>query len=185
MHGVPAVLLLSVWSLLACMLAPSPALGQSACSRLHDLTVLDLTMVPPPVREGQPIRIWRLTLQSHHRGVCRLLLEIWDQEHVAGVGILQISPGRRVYTLQAVPGYRLRHDTSCFVVQATLAGSRTPLQAQQTLCVPKLAIIPVTPVRKYSDWGLQSPGVVSAPPAHAVRAISPLLRGANPLDNHR
>ena len=134
MYGMPAVILLSVWSLVACMLAPSPALGQPACSQPHGLTVLNLTMVPTPVREGQPIRVWWLTLQSHHRRVCRLHLEIRDQDHVAGVGILQISPGRRVYTLQAVPGYRLRRQTSCFIVQATMAGSLTPLKAQRTLC---------------------------------------------------
>jgi hypothetical protein len=53
---------------------------------------------------------------------------------VAGVGILQISPGRRVYTLHAVPGYRLGRETSCFIVQATMAGSVTPLKAQRPLC---------------------------------------------------
>lgn len=134
MYSVPAVTLLYMWGLVACMLAPPPALGQPACSRPHALTVLDLTMVPDSVQEGHPIRIWRLTLQSHHRRACRLHLEVRDQDHAAGVGILEISPGRRVYTLQAVPGYRLRHETSCFVVHATMAGSLTPLKAQRTLC---------------------------------------------------
>ena len=134
MSGVLTGILLSMWSLVACMLTPSPALGQSACNRPHDLTVLDLTMVPAPVRERRSIRIWRLTLQSQHKSVCRLHLEIRDQERVAGVGILQISPGRRVYTLHAVPGYRLGRETSCFVVLATMTGSLTPLKAQRTWC---------------------------------------------------
>jgi hypothetical protein len=134
MGGVLISILLSVWSLMACMLAPSPARAQAACDRPHALTVLDLTMVAAPVRERHSIRIWRLTLQSKHKRVCRLHLEIRDQKHVAGVGILQISPGRRVYTLHAVPGYRLGRGTTCFVVQATIAGSLTPLKAQRTLC---------------------------------------------------
>jgi hypothetical protein len=135
MGGALIGIVLSVWCLMAGVLTPSPALGQAACNRPHALTVLDLTMVPAPVRERRSIRIWRLTLQSQHKRVCRLHLEIRDQQHVAGVGILQISPGRRVYTLHAVPGYRLGRGTTYFVVQATMAGALTPLKAQRTLCV--------------------------------------------------
>jgi hypothetical protein len=134
MYYVQTVILLSVWGLVAFILARSPILDQPACSRPYHLKVLDLATVPDPVQEGQSIRIWRVTLQSSHRKGCRTHLEVHDATQIAGVGILQISPGRRVYTLQAVPGYRMRREASCFFVQVTMAGSLTPLKAQRTFC---------------------------------------------------
>ena len=106
------------------------------CLEVHRLRILDLDMDPDPVRPGQAIAAWRITLRSHYEDDCATLLTVYDRDELAGRSHrLRIQPGTGVYTIAAVPEYRFQRQDTCFNVQANVGGSRTPIEAQRTFCV--------------------------------------------------
>jgi hypothetical protein len=106
------------------------------CSGPHRLRILDLDMAPDPVRQGQSINTWHITLQSDRDGDCNTLFTVRDQNEIAGRSQQQtIRPGKAVYIIPALPEYRFQRQDACFNVQANVGGSFTPIEAQQTFCV--------------------------------------------------
>jgi len=146
------VALIGTW--LGCVVAPGPPqpsppppppvvrepVGQQiTCAPPHRLRVLDLDMSPDPVRRGQPIAAWRITIHSDWNGECGTHFEVHDQDQVAGSGFVQaIRPGRSVYTLPASPHYRFQRRDHCFLVQAHIGGTFTPIGAQRSFCAQPL-----------------------------------------------
>lgn len=117
------------------------------CSGPHRLKILDLDMAPDPVRQGQSVDIWKITIQSDRDGECNTLLTVRDQNAIAGRSQQQtIRPGKAVYTVPAAQEYRFQRQDACFNVQANVGGSFTPIEAQQTFCVK---------ARPGSRWSLQ------------------------------
>lgn len=106
------------------------------CSGPHRLRIVDLDMAPDPVRNGQPIDLWRITIQSDWDGECSTALTVRDQNEVAGRGQAEtIVPGRAVYTIPALPDYRFQRQDACFQVEANVGGRYTRIEAQRTFCV--------------------------------------------------
>lgn len=109
------------------------------CTPPHRMAILDLDVVPDPVVQGQPIQGWRITLRSDRNGECGTLLEVRDQDQIAGAGERQvIRPGRGSYTISAAPGYRFQRRDPCFVVQVNVGGTFTPVDAQRTFCARQM-----------------------------------------------
>lgn len=109
--------------------------GQITCTPPHRMRILDLDVSPDPVRSGQPIEAWRITINSDWNGECGTHFEVRDQDQVAGAGFVRaIRPGRNVYILPASPQYRFHRRDSCFIVQAYIGGSFTPITAQRSFC---------------------------------------------------
>jgi hypothetical protein len=105
------------------------------CTPPHYMAILDLRVIPDPVRAGQPIEAWRITLQSDRNGECSTAIEIRDHDQVVGTGVLQaIRPGRGAYTLPANPHYRFQRQDSCYVVLANIGGSYAALDARRSFC---------------------------------------------------
>jgi hypothetical protein len=124
---------------------PTPVVRESAvqevaCTPPHRLQVLDLDMVPNTVRSGEPIEAWRITLRSDRNGECSTILEVRDQDQVAGYGQKHvIRPGKEVYRVQATPNYRFRRQDPCFLVQANVGGALTPVDAERVFCAKALS----------------------------------------------
>jgi hypothetical protein len=96
-------------------------------------------MVPDPLRSGDAIAAWRVALQSDRNGECYTVLEVYDQDQVAGRSVRDvIRPGHSVYEVPAARGYRFQRHDPCFVVQANIGGAPTPVEAQRTFCARQL-----------------------------------------------
>jgi len=110
----------------------APPLG---CAPPHRLSVLDLGMVPDPVRQGQRIQLWTVTLQSDYNGECRTLLEVRDRDQVAGKQVeYLIKPGVGRYTFATQPGYQFQAHDHCFLVRANIGNTWTPIDAKKAFC---------------------------------------------------
>ena len=106
-----------------------------ACAPPHRLSVLELGMVPDPVRQGQRIQLWKVTLQSDYNGECRTLLEVWDRDQLAGTRVeYLITPGVGSYTFAAQPGYQFQAQDHCFLVRANIGNTWTPIDAKKAFC---------------------------------------------------
>jgi hypothetical protein len=105
------------------------------CAPPHRLKILELGMVPDPVRQGQRIQLWAVTLQSDYNGECRALLEVRDQDQIAGAQVeYLIRPGVGRYTFQALPGYFFQRQNHCFLVRANIGNTWTPVDAKKLFC---------------------------------------------------
>lgn len=106
-----------------------------SCAPPHRLKILELGMMPDPVRQGQRLQLWTIALQSDYNGECRTLLEVFDQDQIAGARIeYLIRPGVGRYTFQAVQGYRFQRQDHCFVVRANIGNTWTPITASKLFC---------------------------------------------------
>jgi hypothetical protein len=115
---------------LAAIAVPPPG-----CAPPHRLSVLDLGMVPDPVRQGQRIQLWTVTLQSDYNGECRTLLEVRDRDQVAGKQVeYLIKPGVGRYTFAARPEYRFQAQDHCFLVRANIGNTWIPVDAKKAFC---------------------------------------------------
>ena len=105
------------------------------CAPPHRLSVLELGMVPDPVRQGQRIQLWTVTLQSDYNGECRTLLQVWDRDQLAGTQMeYVIKPGVGRYTFAALPRYRFQAQDHCFLVRANIGTTWTPIDAKKAFC---------------------------------------------------
>ncbi len=105
------------------------------CSPPHRLKILDLGMVPDPVRQGQRIQLWAVTLQSDYNGECRTLLGVRDRDQVVGKEFeYLIRPGLGRYTFQAEPGYRFQAQEHCFQVLVNIGNTWKPIDAARVFC---------------------------------------------------
>jgi len=130
-------LLLAIMAAIAGSVLPSVAIAVPplACAPPHRLSVLDLGMVPDPVRQGQRIQLWTVTLQSDYNGECRTLLEVRDRDQVAGKQVeYLIKPGVGRYTFAAQPGYQFQAQDHCFLVRANIGNTWTPVDAKRAFC---------------------------------------------------
>jgi hypothetical protein len=124
-------------------LTPSVAAAAQNCAPPHRMRVVDLNMSPDPVRQGRPIKEVQITMQSDRNGECSMALEVRDQNQiVAQVRAQTIRPGRTVFVLPVVEGYRFQGQDHCFVVQANVGGVFSPIEAQQVFCA-RLRTVPV------------------------------------------
>jgi len=123
--------------------APGVATAAASCTPPHRMRVIDLSMTPDPVRQGRPIKELQITIQSDRNGECSLALEVRDQDQIiAQVRSQTIRPGRTVFVVPVIQGYRFQGQDRCFVVQANVGGVFSPVEAQQVYCA-KLRSIPV------------------------------------------
>ncbi len=108
------------------------------CGAPHRLRILDLGMIPDPVRQDQRIQLWSVTLQSDYNGECLAVLEVRDRDQVAGRRVQYlIKPGVGRYTFQSEPSYRFQLQDHCFTVLANVADAWaliSPIDAQKQLC---------------------------------------------------
>lgn len=112
---------------------------QITCTPPHRMRVLDLDVIPDPIHRGQPVQAWRVTIHSDWNGECATHFEVRDQDQVAGAGFVQaIYPGQSVYTIPASPYYRFQRRDHCFLVQARIGGTFTPIGAQRSFCAQPL-----------------------------------------------
>jgi hypothetical protein len=108
------------------------------CAPPHRLKILDLGMVPDPIRQGQRLQLWTVALQSDYNGECRTLLEVRDQDQIAGAQVeYLIRPGVGRYTFQAVPGYFFQRQNHCFVVRANIGHTWAPVDAKKMFCASR------------------------------------------------
>lgn len=130
-------LVLAIMAAIAGSLLPSVAIAvpPPACAPPHRLSVVALGMVPDPVRPGQRIQLWAVTLQSDYNGECRTLLEVLDRNQVAGKQVeYVIKPGVNRYTFPAQPAYRFQAQDHCFLVRANIGNTWTPIDAKKAFC---------------------------------------------------
>ena len=124
-------------------LTPGLATAARPCAPPHRMRIVDLNMTPDPVRQGRPLKELQITIQSDQNGECSTALEVRDQHQiVAQVQAQTIRPGRTVFVVPVVQGYRFQGQDSCFVVQVNVGGVFSPIEAQQVFCA-KLRTIPV------------------------------------------
>ena len=122
--------------------APQP------CAPPHRLKILELGMIPDPVRQDQRIQLWSVTLQSDYNGECLTLLEVRDRDQVAGRRVQYlIKPGVGRYTFQSEPNYRFQLQDHCFTVVVNVANAWaliSPTDAQKLFCARYRAQPPPT-----------------------------------------
>ena len=114
---------------------PRPPGRVVECTPPHNMTIVDLDMVPDPVAVGQRVQAWRVTLQSDRNGECNTRLQVRDQNQMAGQETYQvIRPGRATYEIQATRQYRFHAQDPCFRVLVSLGNTFTPIDAQRDFC---------------------------------------------------
>ncbi len=116
---------------------PVAAIGAPpvACVPPHRLKVLDVGMVPDPVRQGQRIQLWTVKLRSDWNGECLGSLEVRDRDQVAGKRVQYlIKPGEGRYTFQAEPTYSFQSREHCFAALVNIGNTWTPIDAQRAFC---------------------------------------------------
>jgi hypothetical protein len=108
------------------------------CVPPHRLRILDLGMIPDPVRQDQRIQQWSVTLQSDYNGECLAVLEVRDRDQIAGRRVQYlIKPGVGRYTFQSEPNYRFQLQDHCFTVLFNVADAWAPVppaDAQKLFC---------------------------------------------------
>lgn len=113
--------------------------GRVRCTPPHAMRIQDLDVRPDPVRPGQAIREWIVTLKSDRTGECMTLLQIKDRDQLAGADIEHaIKPGTNKYRVKVVPGYKFQAQDHCFTVLADIAGTRQPIDAAKRFCARQL-----------------------------------------------
>ena len=151
-RAIQGTIVALIGAFLGCVVAPGPPpptppptpdvrepVGPITCTPPHRLRVLDLDVIPDPVRGGQPIQAWTIVIHSDWNGECGTYFEVRDQDQVAGSGFVPaIQPGRSVYTIPASPYYRFQRHDHCFIVQAHIGGTFTPITAQKSFCAQPL-----------------------------------------------
>jgi len=119
---------------------PSAAVAQAPvfCRPPHRLSIVELGMVPDPVRQGQRLQLWTVALRSDYNGECRTVLEVRDQDQIAGAQVeYLIRPGVGRYTFQAIPGYLFQRQNHCFLVRANIGNTWTPVDAKRMFCASR------------------------------------------------
>jgi len=106
-----------------------------SCEPPHRLSILDLGMVPDPVRHLQRIQLWTVKLRSDWNGECLSSLEVRDRDQLAGKRTQYlIKPGEGRYTFQAEPGYAFQARDHCFGVLVNVGNTWTPIDAARAFC---------------------------------------------------
>lgn len=116
---------------------PFRAIGAppAPCAPPHRLRILDLGMLPDPVRQGQRIQLWSVKLQSDYNGECLTFLEVRDRDQIVGRRVQYlIKPGEGRYTFQAEPGYRFQAQDHCLAVLVNVGNTWTPVDAARRFC---------------------------------------------------
>jgi len=116
---------------------------QEPRTRPEALQILQLEMVPDPVREGQRIR-FTLTLLNRTSFSGRGNLFIKDQDEVVAEarGVF-LQPGNNRVDFPD-SGYRFTRREHCFTVEVDIAGSRKPVDFARNFCAQ----------RAYGGWTL-------------------------------
>ena len=105
------------------------------CLPPHRLSVLNLGMIPDPVRQGQRIQLWTVKLRSDWNGECVTFLEVRDRNQIAGKKVQYlIKPGEGRYALPAEPSYFFQGRDSCFTVYVNVTNTWAPVAAARTFC---------------------------------------------------
>jgi len=106
-----------------------------SCAPPHRLSILDLGMIPEPVRQGQRIQLWTVKLRSDWNGECLTSLEVWDRDQPAGKRVQYlIKPGEGRYTFQAEQAYSFQARDHCFAVLVNVGNTWTPIDAARAFC---------------------------------------------------
>jgi hypothetical protein len=122
--------------------------AQPNCGPPHRMVIVDLNMVPDPIRSGQPVEAWQIAIRSDRNGECHTSLQVYDHDQLAGFqDRILIRPGRAVYTVAASPHYRFHGRDPCFVVHANIGGAFTPVDTARAFCAKPVSV-PVWTLRE-------------------------------------
>ena len=123
--------------------------GQEQNIRAEDLKVLQLEFSPDPVREGQRM-IFRATIDSRSRRAGRVTLSVRDRDQIISEARdVTLRPGENQIEFPEA-AYRFSGSDHCFIVEADIARTRTPIDVARQFCAK----------RTYAGWTLSDRGVV-------------------------
>jgi hypothetical protein len=121
--------------------------GREQGIRAEDLKVLQLEFSPDPVREGQRM-VFRTTISNGSRRSGRVSLSVRDRDQIVSEARdVTLRPGDNQVVFPEA-AYRFSASDHCFVVEADIARTRTPIDVAREYCAK----------RTYAGWTLSDTG---------------------------
>jgi len=122
--------------------------GQEQRLGAEDLKVLQLGFSPDPVREGQRM-IFRATVSNNSRRSGRVSLSVRDRDQIISEARdVPLRPGDNQVEFPEA-AYRFSGTDHCFIVEADIARTRTPIDVARKFCA----------TRTYAGWTLSDAGL--------------------------
>ncbi len=115
---------------------------QISCGGIHRLQIVDFSMTPDPVAQGQRINRMLVMVRADGNGECRTVIRVRedrDNDLIAQERVYGLRPGINEIVVEPRERYRFSRDEHCFVVLADIAGTPRPIDASRRFCARQIA----------------------------------------------
>lgn len=114
----------------------------SRCGRDVRLQLVDLSMSPDPITDGQRVRTLRVSLRADDRTQCETAIQIREMPGNDLVGrerVSRLRGGMNNIEIEPNEGYRFSRKEHCFVVVANIEGTGRSIDAARRFCARQIA----------------------------------------------
>jgi len=108
-----------------------------SCGGAHRLSLVDLSMSPDPIKDGQRIARFRVRLRSDGSGECETTISIREtsgNQLVARRTAQRLRPGVNELYVLPEARYRFEREEHCFEVLADIERTHRRVDAQRRFC---------------------------------------------------
>jgi hypothetical protein len=114
----------------------------SRCGKDVRLQVVDLSMSPDPINDGQRVREWKVRLRADERTRCETVIQIRERpgNELAGRDrVSRLRGGINDIEIDPSDGYRFSRKEHCFAVVANIEGTGRSIDASRRFCARQIA----------------------------------------------